>query len=174
MDVSIREARPDEYAAAGELAAQAYLAAGLLVLGPEDPYLVSLRDAAARAAQAELLVAVDAENEALLGTVTFAAHKPFAEISGPHEAEFRMLAVDPGARGRGIGEALVRDCAERALRLGRRGLALSLDAANLTAARLYHRMGFVRDPGRDWSPVPGLTLRAYTLDLTAPASVPSE
>jgi hypothetical protein len=36
----------------------------------------------------------------------------------------------------------------------------------MTAAhRLYERLGFTRLPGRDWSPVPGVDLLVYGLDL---------
>jgi hypothetical protein len=36
----------------------------------------------------------------------------------------------------------------------------------MTAAhRIYERLGFTRIPERDWSPVPGVDLLAYRLDL---------
>jgi hypothetical protein len=36
----------------------------------------------------------------------------------------------------------------------------------MTAAhRLYESLGFVRDPARDWAPVPGVDLLAYRLDV---------
>jgi hypothetical protein len=34
-----------------------------------------------------------------------------------------------------------------------------------TAHRLYERLGFSRLPERDWTPVPGITLRCYSLEL---------
>jgi hypothetical protein len=33
------------------------------------------------------------------------------------------------------------------------------------AHRLYQRLGFVRCPERDWSPLPGVELVVYRLDL---------
>lgn len=164
MDITIREARPDEHPAVGELAAQAYLHDGILTHGTEDPYLATLRDAAGRAAQAELLVATSPDVGDPLGTVTFAPAAPYAQIAAPDEAEFRVLAVSPAARGRGIGEALVHACVERARVLGRRRLVLSMAPGN-DAARLYTRLGFTRTPERDWDPVPGLTLVTYALPL---------
>lgn len=65
--VQLRPARPEEYVAVGELTAGAYLADGAMPAA--DPYYDVLRDAAARAAGADLWVAVD-EAGALLGTVT--------------------------------------------------------------------------------------------------------
>src|SRR6476619_4304467 len=47
-----------------------------------------------------------------------------AEVSRPGEAEFRMLAVAPGAQRRGAGEALVRACVGRARALGAEALVL--------------------------------------------------
>ncbi len=39
-------------------------------------------------------------------------------MCAPGEAEFRMLAVDPTAQGRGAGAALVEACVVRAIELG--------------------------------------------------------
>jgi ribosomal protein S18 acetylase RimI-like enzyme len=161
MDITLRTARPAEYPAVGELVAAAYLDDGLLTYGTEDPYLDILRDTAGRARQAELMVAVDAGGT-LLGTVTFAAEPPYAQIAAADEAEFRMLAVAPAARGRGAGELLVRDCLRRTAELGRRRLVLSTSSAMHTAHRLYQRLGFRRAPERDWDPIEGVSLMVFT------------
>jgi hypothetical protein len=34
------------------------------------------------------------------------------------------------------------------------------------AHRIYERLGLVRTPDRDWSPMPGVELITYRLDLT--------
>ena len=34
-----------------------------------------------------------------------------------------------------------------------------------TAHRIYERLGFVRLPTRDWSPIAGVDLYAFALDL---------
>ena len=163
MDVTIRRAAPHELTAVGELTAGVYLADGLLPEGENDPYLSELRDAAGRAAHGELLVAVDrAAAAGLLGTVTFVGWGGrLAEVASEEEAEFRMLAVRPEARGRGVGEALVRECLRRARALGRKRLVLSSQARMQTAHRLYRRLGFVPVPERDWEPLPGVTLHAF-------------
>lgn len=114
MDMTIRPAEPAEYAALGEITAEAYLGDGLLDFGADDPYLVQLRDVPRRAAEAEVLVATDARGH-VLGGVTYAPPgNPWADIAAADEAEFRMLAVSRQARGAGAGEALVRACIERA------------------------------------------------------------
>lgn len=165
MDITVRTARPEEYPELGELVARAYLSGGLLDRGEADPYLETLRDAAGRAGHAELLVAAGHQGE-LLGTVTFVGRGgPFAERAREGEGEFRMLGVRESARGRGVGEALVTACSDRARALGLSGLVLSTQPTMHAAHRLYRRLGFHRDPDRDWSPVPGVTLWAYALRL---------
>ena len=162
--VIVRAAQPDEMGAVGELTVSAYAADGFVE--SDSGYAKELREAAHRAEQAELLVAVDRSSHELLGTVTFClAGSPYAEISRPGEAEFRMLAVPPDARGKGVGHTLVRWCIDRARESGCTALLLSSLDRMHTAHRLYQRMGFVRTPERDWSPEPGITLLAYELDL---------
>jgi GNAT superfamily N-acetyltransferase len=164
--VLIRPARPDELAAVGRLTLSAYAADGYLQ-GTDD-YSDELSDAARRAELATLLVAVDDETSAVLGTATFCfAGSPYAEVSRPGEAEFRMLAVATEARGQGVGAALVQACIERARAAGSTAVALCSLEAMTPAHRIYERLGFTRAPDRDWQPVPGLTLVAYLLPLSA-------
>ena len=55
------------------------------------------------------------------------------------------FAVRPGARGRGMGEALVRDCMARGAEYGFRILQFNaVVASNSSAIRLYERLGFRR------------------------------
>ncbi|HYU83574.1 MAG TPA: GNAT family N-acetyltransferase [Kribbellaceae bacterium] len=162
MTLTIRLASPDEYDEVGALTAGAYLADGLVP--PGSGYDAVLRDAAGRAEKAELWVAVDTDR--LLGTVTFCPPgSPCREIGTDREGEFRMLAVAPEARGVGVGDLLTRHCIERSRELGQDAVVLSSSSAMAAAHRLYTRLGFVRLPARDWSPVAGVQLLAFTLDL---------
>jgi ribosomal protein S18 acetylase RimI-like enzyme len=168
MDIVIRPVRPGEYDVLGEITARAYLQDGLLDFGESDGYLEHLRDVAARAAAAEVLVAeVDGR---VAGGVTFApAGSRMAEIARTGEAEIRMPAVAHEARGRGAGEALVRACLDRARASdGCVRVVLSTQRTMRTAHRLYARLGFTRAPERDWNPIPELddiTLLVYQLAL---------
>ncbi|MFR9674255.1 GNAT family N-acetyltransferase [Streptomyces sp. TR06-5] len=167
MDVTIRTAREREFEEIGDLTARAYLDDGLLTGGAEDPYLDSLRDVRGRAASTEVLVAVDPAQTSLLGAVAFVGDGgEFAELAGPGEAEFRMLAVAPPGRRRGVGEALVRTCLDRARTRGLRRVVLSSLPEMTAAHRLYRRLGFTRAPERDWWPLPTVELWAFTLDLS--------
>jgi ribosomal protein S18 acetylase RimI-like enzyme len=156
--LNVRPATPEEFAAVGDLCVAAYAE----LLTGDGSYAATLRDVATRAEHAEVLVA--AEDDRLLGTVTFVAHGgPLGEIAGPDEAEFRMLAVEPAAQGRGVGLALMREVLER--RGGRRAIVCSSLPSMRAAHRLYDRLGFTRVPERDWSPVAGVQLLAFELPL---------
>ncbi|MFI9050310.1 GNAT family N-acetyltransferase [Streptomyces sp. NPDC053427] len=162
MDITIRPARPAEFGAVGDLLVEVYLADGLLTFGENDTYAAELRKVAHRAEHAEVLVAVETAGERVLGAVTFAAYgSPYADLAGPGEGEFRMLAVRAEGRGQGIGEALVTACVERARALGLRAIVLSSQPHLLPAHRLYRRLGFARARERDWDPIPGVTLWAF-------------
>lgn len=157
MVLEVRRARPDEHGPIGDLTVRAY---ATFTLGAADPYIERLRDAASRAVGAELWVAVDGER--LLGNVTYCPPgSPWREISREDEGEFRMLAVDPAARGAGAGTALASLCEERARTHGALGMAISSLTEMTDAHRIYTRLDYERDPERDWSPLPGVHLVAF-------------
>jgi ribosomal protein S18 acetylase RimI-like enzyme len=128
---------------------------------PDSPYFDVLRDVGRRAREADLVVAVDGGR--VLGTVTFAlSGTRYAEFAAAGEAEFRMLAVDPAARGRGVGGRLVAECLRRARNAGAHTLVLATHPARAAAHRLYERLGFTRTPDRDWAQEPdGARLLTY-------------
>jgi ribosomal protein S18 acetylase RimI-like enzyme len=161
-DVLIRLAEPEEYATIGDLTVDAYSADGFL--DGTDDYADQLRDAASRAAHAELWVAADDE---VLGTVTYCPPgSRYCELAtGAGQGEFRMLAVARAGRRRGIGRALVEHCIARSQALGHRELLLSSSAQMVTAHRIYDALGFERAPELDWSPLPSVKLLAFRLPL---------
>jgi ribosomal protein S18 acetylase RimI-like enzyme len=152
--------RPDQLDVVAELTAQVYRGEGFSSVDYEP----ALRDVASRAKTATVLVAeLDGQ---VVGAVTVATRGgEWAEQSVPGEAVVRMLVVAPGARGSGTGEALMRACLERARADGCVLVRLSSQEEMTAAHRLYERLGFVRTPSWDWSPVPGLQLRTYALPL---------
>lgn len=165
MTVRIRAATPADFPAVARLTVDAYRLDGQLE--GEHDYEKKLADVETRAESGVLLVATDEETGRVLGSVTFVLPgTAYAELSGPGEAEFRMLAVDPAAQGRGAGEALVRACVERATELGCQAVVICVRGFAEPAKRLYARFGFVRTPERDWSPYPGVHLEALRLPLT--------
>ncbi|MEU4642229.1 GNAT family N-acetyltransferase [Micromonospora sp. NPDC023814] len=164
--LSVRRAGPADFAAVARLTVAAYEADGQLK--GEHGYGAVLADVAARAEHGEVLVAADQETGAVLGSVTFVLPgSRYAELSGAGEAEFRMLAVDPAAQGRGVGAALVEACVSRATELGCSAVVICVRSGFAASAqRLYRRRGFVRVPELDWSPLAGVELLALRLELT--------
>ncbi len=158
----IRRAEADELDVVGRLTVQAYLDDGFLAAG--DRYVHRLADAATRASEAEVWVAV-ADGE-VLGSVTFCPiGSPWREVGREDEGEFRMLAVATSARGRGVGRALVEHCVARSRELGYAGIRMSTMDRMSSAHRVYERLGFTRAPEDDWSPEPGVALLAYAARL---------
>ena len=128
-----------------------------------------VRDSAGRAAAGALLVAVDDRGLAdergavdesggvgdaaapvpLLGTASLLrAGEAGSRLAQPGEIELRLIAVDPAARGRGIGEALVRTALHVAAEMGAGAVVLDTGSLNLPAQRLYERIGFQRQHDR--------------------------
>lgn len=162
-DLAIRPATEADLATIGAITVEAYRADGFLE--GSDDYANTLADAAGRFRAAELLVAVDSADEVLGSVTVVSPGSPYAEVSEPGEMEFRMLSVAAPARGRGVGEALVRAVIGRARAAGVGRVVLSSSEKMLAAHRLYERLGFTRLPERDWSPLPGVNLVAYAYGM---------
>ena len=160
--MEIRRALLEELEEVGRLTAEVYVSDGYLAEG--DGYVIELVDTPRRAREAEIWVAVD--DGQVLGSVTFApVGSAYREIGRDDEGEFRMLAVSPAARGRGIGRALVERCVQRSRELGYAGVRMSSMDVMTSAHRIYERLGFTRVPEDDWSPEPGVALLAYAARL---------
>ena len=166
MAVTVRAYEPADHDAVVRLTIDAYRVDGQL--GEETgAYAHHLSDVAARVRDGELLVAVDDTGQ-VLGAVTFAlAGTPYAQLAQDGEAEFRMLAVDPAAQGRGVGEALTRACLARAAAVGCAAVVICTRDFAKAAQRLYDRLGFRREPALDWSPEPGVLLLGLRYQLAA-------
>ncbi len=144
---AIRLAEPGDFEPVAALTVRAYVDAGLL--GADDGYVAELRDVATRCASAEVWVAIDSER--VIGSVTFCPPgSPLRELGTDGEGEFRMLAVDPDARGRGAGRVLVERCFHRCRELGLAELVLCSMPTMTAAHRLYESLGFARDESLDW------------------------
>jgi ribosomal protein S18 acetylase RimI-like enzyme len=111
-------------------------------------------------------VARDGGQDDVVGSVALVLDGEFGEVlESAEEAGFRMLVVDAGARGKGVGEVLVTTCLERARAAGKRRVVISTDPRMTSAHRLYERLGFTRLPERDWSPMAGIDLIVYSIEI---------
>ena len=163
--MEIRRVRPEELEEVGRLTSEVYVDGGYI--DKADGYALELVDTARRAREAEVWVAV--EDAQVIGSVTFCpVGSAYREIARADEGEFRMLAVSPSARGRGVGQELVALCLRRARELGYAGIRMSTMDAMASAHRIYGRLGFTRAPGDDWSPEPGVTLLAFAAPTGQP------
>jgi GNAT superfamily N-acetyltransferase len=158
-----RLATTDDAALAGRIVQQAYAA---LPDYPHDPeYDAMLGDVASRAAETDVVVAVDRGRIVACLTFVPSHDNPHAEFDDADAASFRYFGVDLGVQGTGVGGAMVGWVAGEARRLGRRRLRIHTLESMRGAQRLYARLGFERVPelDEDWDGIVGL---AYVLHLT--------
>jgi ribosomal protein S18 acetylase RimI-like enzyme len=140
-DILIRLADPAEYEAIGVLSETAYSHDYDI----SDRYRQNLRDVAARAAAHEVWVAIDQHDGALLGTVVTPRPGGHTGLLGRDgELDFRMLAVAPEARRRGIGRLLVEHVLALAAERGATRVVMNSGPQMTGAHQLYYAMGFTR------------------------------
>jgi GNAT superfamily N-acetyltransferase len=95
----------------------------------------------------------------------------FCVATDDQTAQLRILLVDPAARGRGIGQELVRGCVRFAHDAGYQRLTLWTNDPLVSAARIYRAAGFrlvAEEPHRSFGA--DLTGQTYELDLAGPSS----
>lgn len=165
--VGTRLAGPSDLDRVSELTVGAYVDEGLL--SGDDGYVEELRDVPARVRGAEVWVAeLDGH---VIGAVTFCPPgSAFRELGGDGQGQFRMLAVDPAARGRGAARALVERCIERSRELGLAEVVLCSMPTMTSAHRLYVSMGFRRDESLDWDVGPDLRLWGFRASVPGAVS----
>jgi ribosomal protein S18 acetylase RimI-like enzyme len=163
MALEIREARPDEFADAGAVTAEAYreFADG----GPDwVDYLEEIANVQERAARTTIVVAV--EDGRVIGSATLELDGRTDADGRPldaDEAHIRMLGVHPDARGGGVATKIMAECEARARRAGRSRMTLHT-AQNMRAARrMYESLGYERSEDRVFPD--GFVLLGYTKRL---------
>jgi GNAT superfamily N-acetyltransferase len=162
----IREARPEDDDAIGELLVDAYITQYAKKL-PEVVYTeerkTSLRDVAGKRAIASVLVAeVDGE---VAGTVAlFPPGAPGSEAWTPNTADLRHLATSVPYHGKGLSRPLMDAVEALARRWGVDAVSLHVRRGVKGVARMYMQRGYVRAPEGDLE-LPTVSLEAYILKL---------
>ncbi|GAA4311480.1 hypothetical protein GCM10023183_30200 [Nibribacter koreensis] len=97
---------------------------------------------------AELLVAVSEQNELAGGVVFFHDMQHYGSggtaTQEKDAAGFRLLAVAPDARGKGVGKLLTLACIQKANDVGRAQVIIHSTKAMQTAWAMYEKLGFER------------------------------
>ena len=164
MDLLIREARPEDDAAIGELLVDAFISAYAkkmpeVIYGEERKR--DLRSVAEKRRVAKVWVGeLDGE---VVGTVSiFPPGAPGSEAWIEGAADLRHLATHPKVHGRGYSKPLL-DVAENAARkLGARAVCLHVRRGAVGVGRLYQSRGYQRAPEGDLD-LPTVYLEAYVL-----------
>jgi ribosomal protein S18 acetylase RimI-like enzyme len=146
--VEIRVARRHDIPGIAEVIRRAYQEFAPILGDIYPPYLADLLDVRARMAAGVVLVAEAGGR--IVGTASLYADGGVAGFGWPSGwAVVRAVAVDPDARGRGAGHALMQECTRRTLRAGRDELCLHTAEFMTAAIALYEAHGFGRDPRFD-------------------------
>ncbi|HEX6226492.1 MAG TPA: GNAT family N-acetyltransferase [Chryseolinea sp.] len=154
---SIRNAKPAEFSEIGKLMVRVYSQLDGFPKENEYPgYYKMLANVGSLTTKpgTELLVAVSVD-EKILGAVVYFADMQHYGSGGMATAErdaagFRLLAVDPAERSRGIGKRLIAACIEKAKHGKARQLIIHTTMAMRTAWKIYERMGFRRSEDLDF------------------------
>ncbi|GAA4845665.1 hypothetical protein GCM10023221_25040 [Luteimicrobium xylanilyticum] len=158
--VVVRLVEPAEHEAVGDLLERAYTAD--YAIG--DEYRASLHAVAERAAEHQVWVA--ARGNELLGSVaTPRLGRTISPLAQPGELDFRLLGVDPSARGQGVGRLLTRHVVGLARERGLVRVVMNSGPRMLPAHALYASLGFRRLHERETRVVEGGTLLAFGLDV---------
>lgn len=162
----IRDARPEDDFAIGELLVDAYITQYAKKL-PEVVYTEerkrALRDVTAKRSTSTVLVAeVDGE---VAGTVAiFPPGTPGSEAWTPNTADLRHLATAVRYHGAGLSRPLLDAVEALARQWGVDAIALHVRRGAKGVATMYMRRGYVRTPEGDLD-TPTVFLEAYLLRL---------
>jgi len=142
----VRLAKPDEYEEIGQLIVAANTADYEL---PAD-YLASMAQVEQRARAHEVWVVENRLTGKVEATVTAPRIGGFvSDLGEPGELDFRLLAVAPDARGKGLGILLTNHVIELARDRGLDRVVMNSGDMMVGAHRLYEKVGFSRLPERD-------------------------
>src|SRR6185503_17408731 len=167
---SVRNARPDEFEEIGKLMVKVYSQLEGFPKQSEQPsyykMLLNIGEFAHKP-DTELLVAVSPEGNIAGGVVYFSDMKYYGSggtaTAEKNAAGFRLLAVDPAARGLGIGKVLTQECIRKAREANLSQIIIHSTKAMKVAWKMYEAIGFKRSEDLDFMqeklPVFGFRLR---------------
>jgi GNAT superfamily N-acetyltransferase len=153
----VRNAKPAEFKKIGELMVQVYSQLEGFPSQSEQPdyyNMLSNIGELTNKPQTELLVAVSQDGTIGGGVVYFADMKYYGS-GGTATLElnasgFRLLAVDPSTRGKGIGKLLTCECISKAKKDKKGKIVIHTTKAMKVAWKMYENLGFKRSEDLDF------------------------
>lgn len=157
QEYTVKNAKPSEFARIGKLMVQVYSQLQGFPKESEQPdYYKMLANIGEQTKKpnTELLVAVSPEGKIVGGVVYFSDMK-FYGSGGTATREqnasgFRLLAVDPLARGKGIGKLLSNECISKARGHKHYQVVIHTTKAMQIAWGMYENLGFKRSEDLDF------------------------
>src|SRR5579885_1504987 len=151
MDIVVREARPEDDEAVGELLVRAFVSTyerKMPEVRVNDERKAELRGVAAKRQEAAVFVAE--KDGRVVGTVAiFPPASARSEAWKPNSADLRHLAVEPELHGSGISRRLMDAAEARAREWGVSQICLHVRRGAHGIARMYQARGYQRDQGGD-------------------------
>lgn len=168
---TIRDAHSSEFPAIGKLTVEVYSKLDGFPSQEDNPeYYQRLSNIGGftEFPETRLLVAVT-DAGAILGSVVYCGDMAYYGSGGSATSEknasgFRLLAVDPSARGMGVGKALTNACINLAKEAGHAQLIIHTTDAMQPAWRMYEKIGFTRSEDLDFL-MKGLPVYGFRLSL---------
>lgn len=170
MNLTVRDLRPEEAGALGQLLVTVYAGLPGFPSPAEQPAYYDMLADIGRFTErpaTRVLVALDDRQTLLGGVVYFGDMAQYGSGGGatavPNAAGIRLLGVDSNTRGLGVGKTLTLACIELARAQQRADVVLHTTKAMQVAWALYEKLGFIRSPDLDFLqgelPVYGFRLR---------------
>ena len=153
----VREAVPDEFLEIGKLMVSVYSQLEGFPTKEEQPdYYKMLANIGSltKNPKTKLLIAASSNGKIGGGVVYFSDMKYYGSggtaTKEKNAAGFRLLAVDPATRGKGIGKLLTEACIQRARDEKQKQIIIHTTKAMQVAWKMYEKMGFKRSKDLDF------------------------
>ena len=159
IDYTIRNAHPSEFEKIGQLMVEVYSQLeGFPSPTAQPKYYATLANVGAFTLKpaTELLVAVSNSKENYIAgaLVYFEDMQHYGSggiaITEKNTSGFRLLAVDPAIRGKGIGKLLINECIQKARDKNHKQVIIHSTSAMKIAWKMYERIGFKRSEELDF------------------------
>jgi GNAT superfamily N-acetyltransferase len=157
QEYTVRNAEPDEFEEIGKIMVKAYSQLEGFPKESEQPayykMLANIGELTNKPG-AELLIAVSSSGKIAGGVVYFSDMKYYGSggtaTQEQNASGFRLLAVDPLIRGKGIGKLLTTECIQKAKDKNVYQLIIHSTKTMQTAWAMYENLGFKRSPDLDF------------------------